>query len=184
MGRTGPPIGIVQSVQKPQSISMQRAELPETAELDRLLDAALAEDLGRGDVTSEPLFAGERNVPVAGRLVAKAHGVLAGIEVFRRAFARLDAGVEVKALVEDGSLLQPGDVVCELAGPARPLLSAERTALIEKMRDMVMADTAFIGAMARTRFYVVNPWLRNYKPDETFYNWVKYMDVDESKRPN
>ncbi|HED64958.1 MAG TPA: hypothetical protein ENJ09_05310 [Planctomycetes bacterium] len=61
--------------------------------------------------------------------------------------------------------------------------SPERTALYEKMRDMVMRDTPFIGSMARTRFYVVNPWLRNYKPDETFYNWVKYMDVDESRRP-
>jgi oligopeptide transport system substrate-binding protein len=60
--------------------------------------------------------------------------------------------------------------------------SPERTKIIETMRDMVLADTAFVGAMARTRFYVINPWLRNYKPDETFYNWVKYMDLDESKR--
>jgi len=61
--------------------------------------------------------------------------------------------------------------------------SPERTKLIEKMRDMVLSDVPFIGSMARTRFYVVNPWLRNFKPEETFYNWVRYMDVDESKRP-
>ncbi len=60
--------------------------------------------------------------------------------------------------------------------------SPERTKLLEKMRDMVMADTPYIGSMARTRFYVINPWLKNYKPDETFYNWVKYMDLDESAR--
>ena len=36
--------------------------------------------------------------------------------------------------------------------------------------------------MARTRFYVVNPWLKNFKPTEDFYNWIKYLDVDESKR--
>ena len=60
--------------------------------------------------------------------------------------------------------------------------SAERTKLLEEMRDMVLKDTVFIGSMARTRFYVINPWLRNYKPNETLYNWIKYMDLDESKR--
>ena len=59
----------------------------------------------------------------------------------------------------------------------------ERTAVMEKMRDMVLADTAFIGSMARTRFYLVQPWLKNYKPEEVFYNWIKYMDLDASQRP-
>jgi hypothetical protein len=36
--------------------------------------------------------------------------------------------------------------------------------------------------MARTRFYLVQPWLKNYKPSEQFFNWHKYMDVDEQKR--
>ena len=56
----------------------------------------------------------------------------------------------------------------------------ERTALMEKMRDFVTRDTPYIGSMARTRFYLVNPRLKNFKPEETFYNWVKYMDVDDS----
>jgi len=60
--------------------------------------------------------------------------------------------------------------------------SAERTKLYEQMRDMVLLDTPYIGSMARVRFYVVNPWLKNFKPTEDFYNWVKYMDVDEAKR--
>ena len=73
------------------------------------------------------------------------------------------------------------DIIYEKIQPMAP--SAERTAIFEEMRDMVMADTPYIGSMARTRFYVINPWLRNYKPEEVFYNWVKYMDLDESKRP-
>jgi len=60
--------------------------------------------------------------------------------------------------------------------------SPERTKVMEQMVAMVMEDAPFIGSMARTRFYIVQPWLRNYRPDETFYNWIKYMDLDESRR--
>ncbi len=58
----------------------------------------------------------------------------------------------------------------------------ERAALYAQMRDMVLADAPYIGSMARTRFYVANPWLVNFLPSEMFYNWVKYLDVDESKK--
>jgi ABC-type transport system substrate-binding protein len=61
--------------------------------------------------------------------------------------------------------------------------SPERTALFAKMRDMVIRDVPYIGSMARTRFYLVQPWLKNFKPSEDFYNWVKYLDLDESERP-
>lgn len=54
----------------------------------------------------------------------------------------------------------------------------ERTKIIEEMRDMVIADVPFVGSMARTRFYLAHPFLKNFKPSEDFYNWFKYLDVD------
>jgi len=57
---------------------------------------------------------------------------------------------------------------------------AERTKIIEQMRDMVIADVPFVGSMARTRFYLAHPYLKNFKPSEDFYNWFKYLDVDAS----
>ena len=57
--------------------------------------------------------------------------------------------------------------------------SPERTAIYEQMRDMVIEDAPFAGSMARTRFYLCNPRLKNFKPEETFYNWVKYLDVSD-----
>jgi len=60
--------------------------------------------------------------------------------------------------------------------------SPERTALYAKMRDMVYQDAAFAGSMARTRYYLWNPRLKNFKPTEDFYNWFKYLDVDDSQR--
>ncbi len=57
-----------------------------------------------------------------------------------------------------------------------------RAELIRTMRDMVMADCVFAGSQARVRNYLAHPWLVNFKPNEVFYNWLKYVDVDESKR--
>lgn len=60
--------------------------------------------------------------------------------------------------------------------------SPERTKLYARMRDMVYQDAAFGGSMARTRYYLANPRLKNFKPTEDFLNWYKYLDVDESVR--
>lgn len=58
----------------------------------------------------------------------------------------------------------------------------ERTALYVKMRDMIIEDTPYIGSLARTRYYMINPWLKNFKPSEDFQNWYKYLDVDDAAR--
>lgn len=54
----------------------------------------------------------------------------------------------------------------------------ERTAIYEEMRDMILQDQPYSGSMARTRTYLVHPWVKNYKPTEKFWDWVKYVDVD------
>ncbi len=59
----------------------------------------------------------------------------------------------------------------------------ERTAMYEKMRDMIIEDAPYVGSMARTRHYLINPWLLNCKPTERYWSWFKFLDVDDSKRP-
>jgi ABC-type transport system substrate-binding protein len=56
--------------------------------------------------------------------------------------------------------------------------SAERTALYEKMRDMVIEDVPYLGSMARTRHYLIAPWAKNMRPTERCWSWFKYVDVD------
>lgn len=56
----------------------------------------------------------------------------------------------------------------------------ERTAIYERMRDMLIEDAPFVGSMARTRSYLLQPWLKNFKPTEDFYTYFKYLDVDMS----
>lgn len=60
--------------------------------------------------------------------------------------------------------------------------SEERTAIYEQMRDMVLEDCVYVGGMARERFYLINPWLRNCKPTERYYGWFKFLDVDDEAR--
>ena len=113
-----------------------RSGVPEPLEpslVDRLVRAALEEDLGTpdfahaGDVTTDNLVgAGAR---ARGRLVARAEGRLAGLDVFERAFALVDPGIGVERLAADGDAVAAGDTVARLQGGARGLLVAERTAL-------------------------------------------------------
>ena len=58
----------------------------------------------------------------------------------------------------------------------------ERTAIMERMRDMVLVDCPYIGSQARVRHYLIQPWLENFKPSEDSYNWIKYLDVDGERR--
>lgn len=58
--------------------------------------------------------------------------------------------------------------------PAGP----ERTKIYEQMRDMLIKDAPFCGSLARTRMYLIHPWVENFKPTETFYTYFKYLDVD------
>ena len=57
--------------------------------------------------------------------------------------------------------------------------SPERTALYEKMRDILLEDVPYLGSMARERRYLIAPWAKNCRPTERFYSWFKYLDVEE-----
>jgi nicotinate-nucleotide pyrophosphorylase (carboxylating) len=96
-------------------------------ELDRVVTTALAEDVGEGDVTTEGV------VPVSARaraeLLVEETGVVCGVSAALRVFATLDAEVTGEPLVGEGSRIPAPAVVARLEGPARALLTGERTAL-------------------------------------------------------
>ncbi|OGO23625.1 MAG: nicotinate-nucleotide diphosphorylase (carboxylating) [Chloroflexi bacterium RBG_16_50_9] len=96
-------------------------------QLDRIVDNALDEDTGRGDITSEALLP----PGLSGRasLLAKAPGVLAGIEIAKRAFHRVDPSLKTDILVQDGTAISPGDVIAVITGNVAGILKAERVAL-------------------------------------------------------
>ena len=94
----------------------------------RLIQLALDEDLGdRGDVTSLSLIPAEQTGTV--HIVCRQNGLLAGLPVAQQVFQSLDPTVKFQPRCPDGSQLAPGDVVAEVHGPVRSLLTGERTAL-------------------------------------------------------
>ena len=105
----------------------------------RMLDWALEEDLGRGDCTSNS------SVPATlsheGFILAKEAGVVAGIEVAREVFKRVDPEVVFEAKVADGDAVAVGDVVIRIQGNARSILASERLALNFMQRMSGVATT-------------------------------------------
>lgn len=95
--------------------------------IDQLIDLALAEDVGTGDVTTQQL------VPVQakghGAIVAKENLIISGLDVAQKVFQRIDAGVVFQSDFKDGGRVEKGQTVVNLSGRLRALLTGERTAL-------------------------------------------------------
>ncbi len=94
---------------------------------EKIIDRALAEDLGKGDVTTEALIPG--NQRGTGFIVAKKEGILAGIKVAKQVFHLVDSELKVEILLEDGARIKPGSRVAKVSGSIASILKAERIAL-------------------------------------------------------
>ena len=125
-------------------------------ELDATVRRALEEDQGDGDVTTLCTIAPE--AWVTGRLLAKARGVVAGLEVVRAVFARLDARVRLTPRVADGDLVEARTVVAEISGPGRAVLSGERVALnfLQRMSGIATLTRRFVEAVRGTRAVILD----------------------------
>ena len=95
--------------------------------IDKIIDSALEEDLGPGDITTEALV--DLSVKGEARLIAKEEIILAGIGVFSRVFSRLDPEIVVETKYRDGEAVSNGEDIGIVKGSMRGILSGERTAL-------------------------------------------------------
>lgn len=99
--------------------------------LDTFIDRALKEDLGtgRGSGDHSTLASVPADAISRARLLVKDKGVLAGVEMARAVFRKVDPELSIEVIKEDGEQVVPGDVAFVLSGPARSILTAERLAL-------------------------------------------------------
>jgi nicotinate-nucleotide pyrophosphorylase (carboxylating) len=103
-------------------------EVAPPAELEALIDRALQEDIGRGDVTTEAIVPADLMAQAV--MLAKAPGRIAGLPVAAAVFKRLDTRVRWEALVAEGTTVEEvPTAIARLSGPARAILSGERVAL-------------------------------------------------------
>ena len=118
--------------------------------LDRVVAAALAEDVGGGDLTTNGVVpAGTR---CSAELLVKEPGVLCGVPAAARVFQTLDPEVSVEALVEEGARLGGPAAVARLEGPARAILTGERTALnlLGRLSGIATLTSRYVAAVAGT----------------------------------
>ncbi|MFI5322909.1 MAG: carboxylating nicotinate-nucleotide diphosphorylase [Thermodesulfobacteriota bacterium] len=95
--------------------------------IDRIIEYALREDLGDGDITTNALATEKEDSKAVIR--AKAKGVIAGLPIAKRVFQKLDPTVVCVDNIGDGESIKPGDILSEINGGTRALLSGERLAL-------------------------------------------------------
>jgi nicotinate-nucleotide pyrophosphorylase (carboxylating) len=121
-----------------------------------LIDAALAEDVGEGDFTSLWTVPEERRA--VARITAKASGVVAGSEVAAAVFLRVLPSLDVRVEAGDGAAVEPGDLVMRASGPARALLTAERTALnfLQRLSGVATLTRRYVRAVEGTGTRVID----------------------------
>jgi nicotinate-nucleotide pyrophosphorylase (carboxylating) len=111
------------------------------------LAAALKEDIGNGDITTE-FFVPER-LHAAGRIVAREPAVIAGTDTAAEIFRRVDPATDVQIQHSDGTSVVAGDVVIEVRGLARSILKAERVALnfLQRLCGIATLTRQFVDAV-------------------------------------
>jgi len=126
---------------------MQRFPLPE--DLPRQVGSALQEDVGTGDVTASLVPASQW---VRGEVITREAAILCGSAWVRETFRQLDQRIRLEFAVEDGAALAAGARVLLIEGPARPVLTGERTALnfLQLLSGTATAARRFVDAVAGT----------------------------------
>ncbi len=130
--------------------------LPHPGELERIIDAALAEDLTGGDVTTAALI--PPHIEASADVVPKEPGVLAGVGVALAVFQRVDPALAVNPALLDGDRVEGGEVVASVSGRLGSILSAERTALnfMQRMSGIATLTARYAAAVSGTGAVIVD----------------------------
>lgn len=140
---------------------------PITPNMLRTIQQALAEDIGAGDVTSNAIIPIDEQLK--GHIIAKQDGVISGLLVAQAVYRACDAGIECRMTAEEGQHVSRGQELMQLAGSARSLLTAERTALnfMGRMSGISTLTNAYVDAVQGTRAEILDtrktaPGLREF----------------------
>ena len=130
-------------------------QLPPAAEIERNVDGALAEDVAGGDLTAQLIPAGQ---PGTATVISREAATLCGTAWFEAAFRKVDPACRITWHAQDGDRVQPNQLLCDIAGPARALLTAERTGLnfLQLLSGVATRTRRFVDTVAGTRARIVD----------------------------
>lgn len=125
---------------------MIQAEL-DWSQVELIIDNALQEDIGSGDMTTELLFPGDTKCKAI--IIAKEDGVAAGIPVAERVFRKLDENILWNQKKREGETLKPGDILAEIEASPRIILTGERLALnfLQRLSGIASLTSRFVKAV-------------------------------------
>lgn len=115
---------------------------------ENLIDLALAEDIGIGDITSNSIVPSEQKA--VGTILAKDSGIIAGLEIADKVLNKVDSKIEFIPLVVDGEKVDIGNEIAKVEGAARSVLTAERTVLnfLQRLSGIATLTNKFVSAVA------------------------------------
>ena len=113
--------------------------------LDNLIDQALSEDIGDGDITTSSIL--EKPLEVTAHLVGQESLIVAGLDIFRRVYERLDPVLQVNKFYEDGDRINRDDIIAEVNGDVSSILQGERVALnfIQRLSGIATMTREFVS---------------------------------------
>ncbi len=116
--------------------------------IEKHIKNALKEDIGYGDITTDSLY--DENDEMTAVLNTREDGILCGTKVFDKVFSILDPEVEITWFAKDGTPIKKGQKLAELKGPARAILTGERTALnyVQRMSGIATETAKYQQAIA------------------------------------
>jgi len=128
---------------------------PPPGDISVVVAAALAEDLGEGDLTADLIDA---NARARARVIARESAILCGRAWVDETFRQIDAAIVTAWRAKDGDRVAPDSVVCEIGGPARGLVTGERTALnfLQTLSGTATATRALVDLLAGTKTRVLD----------------------------
>ena len=138
---------MVKKLQNQTALSADRAQC---------IRRALDEDIGAGDVTTDSIV--PENASLRGRIIAKQNGVVAGLQIAEAVWRELDERLTFTPQAADGAKVETKTVLAEVVGPARALLTGERTALnfLGRMSGIATLTRQFVDAVAGTRAVILD----------------------------
>jgi nicotinate-nucleotide pyrophosphorylase (carboxylating) len=123
---------------------------------DTLIDLALAEDIGEGDVTA--LYFTPKDRLACAFVAVRQEGVVSGVEIAARVFSKVDPELAVEILIADGSRVGAGALLIRVKGSARSILTAERTALnfLQRLSGVASLTAQYVDQVKATRTRILD----------------------------
>lgn len=120
------------------------------SKLDHVIEKALEEDIGSGDITTEVVLPEARYAEA--RIISRESGILSGMDIAERVFNKVDPTLKMERFLIDGDALETGTVICELKGNGKSILKGERTALnfLAQCSGIATLTSRFVEAVSGT----------------------------------